>query len=359
MPASQSDFRQGSADTDPWAVTSESAISVTNAVSNGYYYLTDSCANDDADGAVFTIPAEFPKGYNKFYLMKYELSQGMYRDFLNSLTRTQQANHIEAVIASGDTSVTNRFVMSNSTTVTVRNSIRAPASFTANVPITFGCDLNADGTFNGSTDGEWIAVNYLKWTDLAAFADWAGLRPFTEMEFEKAARGGQAVVMYEYAWGNTTYETATTSLSNTGAYNEVPNQGNSNQASCTPDGPYRVGSFSDAGATRQNAGAGYYGNLDLSGNLVENIVTVGVSASRSFDGTKQGDGSLSTNGYADVTTWPGLSSGEVTLESGYGDKGVSYGSSIAYQRTSQREYAACTMAARNAGVGLRVARNAP
>ena len=34
-----------------------------------------------------TIPSAYPKGTLGFYIMKHELSQGFYRDFLNTLTR--------------------------------------------------------------------------------------------------------------------------------------------------------------------------------------------------------------------------------------------------------------------------------
>ncbi|MCX6115774.1 MAG: hypothetical protein NTV65_11260, partial [Proteobacteria bacterium] len=70
---STSSFKQGSADNDPWYITSESAIT-TSSGSAEYY---------DATG--YTIPAAFPKGYGKFYLMRHEITQEQWRDFFNSL----------------------------------------------------------------------------------------------------------------------------------------------------------------------------------------------------------------------------------------------------------------------------------
>ena len=32
-------------------------------------------------------------------------------------------------------------------------------------------------------------MTYISWPDLLAYADWAALRPITELEYEKAARG--------------------------------------------------------------------------------------------------------------------------------------------------------------------------
>lgn len=66
--------------TTPYSVTSDSAISV--GATNGYLYY------DGMGDKAGPIPGQFPKGYNAFYLMKYELNQGQYVDFLNSLIST-------------------------------------------------------------------------------------------------------------------------------------------------------------------------------------------------------------------------------------------------------------------------------
>ncbi|MEK6715361.1 MAG: SUMF1/EgtB/PvdO family nonheme iron enzyme [Candidatus Omnitrophota bacterium] len=258
-------------------------------------------ADDFNDSTSQTLPAGFPKGYNAFYIMKYEISQGQYRDFLNTLTRTQQNTRTASQTA-------DRFVMVNTTSILQRDGIRAPSAIPSGA-ITFGCDLDADKTFNESDDGEWIACHHSPWMDVAAYTDWAALRPMTELEFEKAARGGQTPVANEYAWGDATVESATTSLTNAGTTSEVPNQGNLNYSSSSPDGPFRVGSFADASSTRANAGAGYYGALELSGSVYERAVSVGNSTGRLFTGT-HGDGLLTTTtgyeGNATNTDWPGI-----------------------------------------------------
>ena len=56
--------------------------------------------------------------------------------------------------------------------------------------------------------------------DGAAYADWSGLRPMTELEFEKACRGNQTPVANEFAWGTASI-TAATGISNDGAADEV------------------------------------------------------------------------------------------------------------------------------------------
>jgi len=327
--------------------------------------------------------ASFPTGYNAFYIMKYEVTQGQYRDFLNTLTRAQQAARVATVITAGTTSVTNRYVMNNTPDAAniasannYRNGIRCDATIHTSNPVTFYCDYNNNGVGNESTDGEWIACNYISWADLSAFADWAGLRPMTELEFEKACRGGGVTdsVTGVYAWGNTTLETATSSLTTLkiGTALETPNQGNCNYSSCTPDGPYRVGSYADSTSTRQNSGASYYGVMDLSGSLWERPVTVGngtsgtVIGGRAFTGS-HGDGVLTTltsyQGNATNPDWPGYDTTYPTRgvfgAVGSGFRGGNWLDGAAYARASDRRYAASTNPGRHYYSGGRLARTSP
>ncbi len=309
--------------------------------------------DDFNDSTSQTLPAEFPKGYNAFYLMKYELSQGQYRDFLNTLTRTQQAARVATTVTAGTTSVTNRYVMANSSTLAYRNGIRCDATIHTSNPITFYCDLDGDGTPNETTDGEWISCNYLLWADLAAYADWVGLRPMSELEFEKAARGIATAVVDEYAWG-TTNITQVTGISNGGLINETgSNTGNglcvySNNASV--QGPLRSGYAANASTSRETSGAGYYGNMDLSDNIWERAVTVGNAGGRAFTGL-HGDGVLSTGGDMDVTNWPVASTAE-----GTGFRGGNWVDVVTYVRTSARRYGSSAITSRNMVYGGRLCR---
>lgn len=320
-------------------ITSEGAITVADTAGN-LYYDADNAYSGDQTGP---IPAAFPKGYDAFYIMKYEISQRQYCEFLNTLTSTQAGNRWSSQYGN------------------YRNYIKQASNGK------YGCDADNDaGTsgsadwtlMNESNDGEWVAVNYLSYMDGVAYADWAALRPFTELEFEKASRGGQTAVDDEYAWGNTTLESATTSLTNAATTSEVPNQGNLNYSSCLPDGPYRGGSYADATSTRTNAGAGYYGALELSGNLWERPATVGNSTGRGFTGT-HGDGSLSTNGHATNSDWPGFVTSEVTGATGSGFRGGTWGGGSSLSRVSDRDSAASTGTSRSSDGGGRCARTSP
>ena len=247
-----------------------------------------STVDDFNDTTSQSLPSTFPEGYNAYYMMKYDISQGQYRDFLNMLTRAQQATRVATNVAAGQTTITNVFVMSNTTTPSYRNGIRVISPIPTAGQVTFGCDLGNTGTLNGTSDGEWIAANYLSWMDGAAYAAWAGLRPYTELEFEKASRGPSSAdtgVNGEYAWGNATI-TQATSISNSGQTSEVAGQTGTGLCAYggagSVQGPMRCGFAATGTTTRVQAGASYWGIMDLSGNLWKRPVTVGNSTGNAF-----------------------------------------------------------------------------
>lgn len=207
-------------------------------------------------GDSFDLPGGFPKGYKGFYMMKTEISQGAYDSFYNSLTGTEQSR---------------------------RNA--------------------------GGGTSAYKATKNLKWWDLCAFCDWWALRPMTELEFEKASRGPSSVVGKEYAWGSSS-KTDCAALSNSGTSSEICSTGGGNITWGGSIGTTtRVGMFAKSGNSRAQSGAGYYGNLDLSGNVWEMIVHVGSVDGRNYAGT-HGDGILTTTasyqGNATNPDWPGF-----------------------------------------------------
>ena len=314
--------------------------------------------------------ASFPTGYNAFYIMKYEVTQQQYVDFLNMLTRTQQNTRTASQAA-------DQYVMSNTVNVNYRNGIRAPSSIPSGV-ITFGCDLDGitthndstgDGTFNESNDGQWVAANYLSWMDGAAYADWAGLRPFTELEVTKARRGGQTVVDDECAWGSVSLDgdCPTSTLTNSGESGEIADDNcNLNYSNNTIDGPYRTGAYADATSTRANSGGSYYGVMELSGNLWERPVTIGQIEGRNVFTGIHGDGVLTTTasyeGNATNTDWPGINgtaSRGITGATGSGFRGGAWDNGASNARVSSRYYGASTSTGRTYNYGARCARTSP
>jgi formylglycine-generating enzyme required for sulfatase activity len=319
--------------------------------------------------AGITGNTSWPNGYDDFYLMKYELTQGQYVDFLNTLSRLQQGNRVAATVSAN--TIANYYVMTNGTSVASRQGVRAPASGNGTSPTTvvFGNDFNANGTLNESDDGQSIAMNYISWTDFVAYADWAGLRPTTELEFEKACRGTNSAVYGELAWG-TTLGTQVLAVSNSGRANEISVQSgkglsNYDDTAASTLGPIRVGFAATNSTNRVSSGAGYFGNMELSGNLLEYTVALGVSAGRAFTGTA-GDGTLTTTasfeGNATNTDWPGINATTargVTGGTGKGERGGGWSVALSVSQVSSRLLAGNTVNSRSNSVGGRCARTAP
>ncbi len=356
-------LKQGSADTDPWLIDSEDEIEVEDVVSNGYYYP----GGGDVEGAEFTIREHFPKGYNAFYLMKYEMTQGQYRDFLNTLTQAQQNTRTEAVLTNEDDANTYVMVSEDQASVSYRQTIKAGSNPADGMPYTFGCDLNDNDVLDEFNDGQWIAMNYLSWMDLVAYADWSGLRPMTELEFEKAARGPLTPVAGEYAWGSVGVTRTSDPILSAGQNNETASNSGSGLANYDTSGiilgPLRVGFAATSASSREDAAAGYYGAMNLSDNVWEQVVTIGNSAGRAFTGT-HGDGILTTTssyeGNATNTDWPGIDATPargVTGATGGGIKGGNWGGA-AFMQLSERENAYDGSGSRSELAAGRLARTA-
>jgi len=289
----------------PFQITSEGALTlggggVADLHNNNGTGMTT--ADDFNNATSRTLPAAFPKGFNDFYIMKYEITQEQYVEFLNRLTRAQQALRFPS------TTVGNFMAAgAGQTTPLNRNGVKLMVDPGVLDLRTYGNDLNNNGVAGEAGDGQNIACNFLSSVDLLAYLDWAALRPMTELEFEKSCRGTNAAVAGEHAWGSVLISGAT-GITNSGANNEVASNPTANvvynNAGGVP-GPMRVGNFAGAATTQLQAGAGYYGAMELSGNVWEDVVLVGSVAGRSFTGL-HGNGDLNVLGHADVDFWPGM-----------------------------------------------------
>ncbi len=285
----------------PLQISSEAALTIGQSA-GALWGLNAGDANRGI-GTTGTLPADYPKGYGGFYCMKYELTQQQYVDFLNCIPSTAASN---------------RFANKN----TNRNAITV-----------------SGGVY--STTAPYLANNHMNWTDIGAYLDWSGLRPMTELEFEKAARVTYIPVANEYAWGTATIATNQYTISNVGSNNEAIATNYSSSGNChylsteiSQDGPLRVGIFATSTSNRIESGASFYGIMELSGNVWERPISV--KTGRGFTGI-HGDGSLDGSGNPDVSNWPTASTGN-----GCGFRGGDFNAAALRLRVSDRDIAAFT-----------------
>lgn len=280
---------------EPFRVTSEKALTL-GGESQENLGNTDTIgtarAEDFTSAGTQVLPAAFPKGFAAFYCMRYELTQGEYAIYLNTLSSDQQ----------GSLRLTRNSDQRNGLKVAVPGKPGTAAVCESSTPH--------------------LPMSWLTWRDAMAYAAWAGLRPITELEFEKACRGPVKPAAHEFAWGTdqivgkisygrpergyyldtnhvgTAAETLTWK-GDLGPFATTNNTGDvvrgnalwDGSAKSVQYGPVRVGVFATPTSGRMAAGASYWGIMELSGNLWETMVAVCRPAGRSFSGT-HGDGTI-------------------------------------------------------------------
>lgn len=265
------------------------------------------------DGLTFNgtpIPDIYPKGCKAFYVMKHEISQHAYVDFLNTLTLEQQGARVSTSPTASDGSWAMVYGSYTSNPAQYRNYIRVRSSGGSGLAAVFGHSIGGSDWAMESNGGN-IACNFLSWDDGLAYLDWAALRPFTELEFEKAGRGHKKILRGEYVWN---YKVGLAvnpkdPFIDPGLSTEISKDLEANYLE-TGKAPWvmRVGAFAKDSSTRFEAGATYYGVLNMSDNLWERCVNVSTAAGRGFV-PNHGDGMVSMMGAADVDGWPSSEGG--------------------------------------------------
>lgn len=237
----------------PFTIRSEAALAL-NKTPGGLWYGTEDHNAYQGD-QLGPIPADFPKGTRAFYVMKYELTQGQYVRFLNALpaaARAERGNQIRE----GEETETCAITLSG-------------ARFVAAAPDR--------------------PCNFVSWADTSAFTDWMGLRPMTELEFEKACRGPKRPMPGDFPWGTASRDGVERVV--------LPSRDLSLQVEKVED------LLDDK--RRIALGASYYRVMDLSGSMWERVISIGHPDGRAFRGT-HGDGKLDSTGNATNADWPRL-----------------------------------------------------
>ncbi|MDC0230942.1 formylglycine-generating enzyme family protein [Aureispira] len=305
---------RGGGTSNPYYVNSETGHTVGNT-SGQLYFLAHTNAYDVPNNNTLSNPL-FPKGYAEFYCMKYEISQGQFVDFVNTLTTAQYSN---VALHTSAASADYRFGYTGAHPVLVSTTPHRAACF-------------------------------LNWTDLLAYLDWAALKPMTEMQFEKACRGPDYPVQWEFAWGSSIL-TNSTVVASDGTPSEhvtnsitagggIMNHGTNSNNWSGVKGPLRCGFAANATSTRLTSGASYYGVLEMSGNVFEQVITTCVYAS-SYNGNV-GDGVLTVGANAGFANqgWPYETAGQTSNSVGARTlRGGSYHTYNFYATISSRIYA--------------------
>ena len=272
----------------------------------------------------------WPNGYSSFYIMKYEVSQGQYADFLNMLKATDATARFES-----HTDYEHTITYTSGSAYGLRYAASKPTRASA----------------------------YLSWDDVRAYASWAALRPMTEMEFEKAGRGTSSGTFFKavYPWGSDNPDTGNVLYCPLGhvspydAWKYYANYYDGGSNANTYDGPTNVGNYL-AGSiespvitrTTAQAGASPYGVADLAGNVWEHMINCDKNSGTTVLTPANGDGALHTSYLTDLN-WSDAALGK-------GFRGGSWDSGSSYLRVSDRYYAGDTRSGRNINMGFRAVR---
>ena len=291
----------------------------------------------DITGDKISEYPDYPTGFRSFYAMKYEVSQGQYADFLNTLT-LRDSSYLYSY------SDTTKYKKLNSKRRIALQNLDPIFNMT---PI----DLQRHTIILDSIDLKYIVTRPDRafgkgYSSYASFSDWAALRPISELEYEKACKGPlpptyktysnnysvnnsdttYAWSGFNWAWGDDTHlpiinngyingnlqyssiENGTEFFNNYNIAKRylIPNSSDlANMSGGTVggdggSGPFRVGIFATDTSSRISSGATYYGIMGMSKSVTQLVVGLNSANARSLSFKKHGDGVLNALGYSDA-----------------------------------------------------------
>jgi len=280
------------------------ASTSSGAMNNGDQVIIDGIYINGTKGIGITASepfkySSFPIGFKAFYSMKYEVSQGQYTDFLN----------------------TTKIIASNMPAGMISQNVLLPTPNSPSQPLSrFSIEKQGETYIVSRPDR---AMDYATSNHIFAFANWSSLRPMTELEFEKAARGPLAPTYNDRANGQNPQGNIAPTGNNDQVISVLKLNGaeNGTEAPTTSDstkflsysgitieggdggtGSYRVGVFATSSSSRRSSGASYYGIMGLNDNVVELVISLNSEHSRSFKDVN-GIGENPSTGYPTMSHW--------------------------------------------------------
>ena len=295
---------------------------------------------DFTSDATQILPAAFPKGYGAFYCMRNEITEGQWVEYLNMQSYAGQKARVDRSSKNSPDGPpgTPAVGRGKGWSIKVKVSGAKPADGKPGKPAVY------------ESSRPFLPCGGLVMADCLAWSAWTGLRPMTELEYEKACRGPLRPVPGEYAWGTAktsgkTYhrptdrkadwsqegyvllgagtagerlewkgETKPDAETGNAAWQGAMHRDAQGRVDTASIGHrysarnLRVGIFATPTSDRVAAGASYWGILDLSGNMWERVMVVGSHYGREFAG-KHGVGIFRTDGPRLWGTGSGLRGG--------------------------------------------------
>jgi formylglycine-generating enzyme required for sulfatase activity len=127
------------------------------------------------------VTADWPNGYSAFYCMKYAINQGEYARFLTEAAPDPALAGYNGQYGYGPHNAARRYA----------GGLYGICGYTIRY---------SSGELRYEADVPERPAKFLSDADIHSFTAWAGLRPLTNLEYEKACRGPRAVAKEEEAW---------------------------------------------------------------------------------------------------------------------------------------------------------------
>ncbi len=299
------------------------------------------------------LSASYPTGYQAIYCAKYETSNASVIDFLNTLTYDQQLNITNGANPNG---ISGSVAFSTGQAIVNNIIIIDTPGISATKPAVYAANYNNNNIYNEANDGLNLSCVSFSVRMAIAYLDWCGLRPMTDMEYEKICRGTQYTgtpnprVSGEYPWGTTNINGYSNNISywatDSARFVGAILNGRALVSGVVVTSGARNGLFANNSTGREAAGAAFYGPMEMCGNA-RDIAFFTNTSSNNITMNSLGDGNListlgPTNGDGNVAEWSNYSANTYWGTKGYGTFGNNAASINSWPVSSRTDFPIAT-----------------